>query len=87
MPGPAGWGSFKLGDGPHSNITVFGANWCPHCHNEMAHLKGTGATFVDCADTTNQKLCASKNIEGYLTIFVGEKSISGEADLETLLKL
>lgn len=88
MSAPKGWGSFTLGNGDQGkDITVYGASWCPHCHNEMSKLKGTGATFVDCSDADNQKLCQSKNIRAFPTIYKGDKHVEGEASLEQLLAL
>eukprot|EP00997_Jenningsia_sp_PLL12_P010143 NODE_7290_length_463_cov_66.026570_g6461_i0.p3 GENE.NODE_7290_length_463_cov_66.026570_g6461_i0~~NODE_7290_length_463_cov_66.026570_g6461_i0.p3 ORF type:complete len:85 (-),score=25.86 NODE_7290_length_463_cov_66.026570_g6461_i0:136-390(-) len=69
---PGGWGTVTLGSGTKGkNITVYGANWCPHCHTEMRHLAGTGAKFVDCADTQNKDAC--RGIGAYPTIFKNGK--------------
>jgi glutaredoxin len=87
MSAAGGWGKVVLGDGEHKDITIYGANWCPHCHKEMAHLANSGATFVDCADPTNQAECQAKGIQAFPTIFKGDKSVMGEASLEKLLKL
>ena len=83
----SGWGKFTLGDGEHKDITVYGANWCPHCHKEITLLANSGATFVDCSDSAHMAECQAKGVKAFPTIFKGEKSIQGEASLEQLLKL
>jgi glutaredoxin len=83
----SGWGKFTLGDGEHKDITIYGSNWCPHCHKEMSLLANSGATFVDCADPMNTAECKAKNVRAFPTVFKGEKHVEGEASLDELLKL
>ncbi len=67
-------------------ITMYGAEWCPHCQNEK---RAFGESFqyvpyVECPD--NPRLCLEKGIQGYPTwIFPdGTKRLEGEQGLERL---
>lgn len=66
-------------------ITMYGAEWCPHCQNEK---KAFGSSFqyvpyVECPE--NQKLCIEKEIQGYPTwIFPDGRRLLGEQGLEKL---
>lgn len=68
-------------------ITMYGAEWCPHCQNEK---KGFGDSFrfvpyVECPDNPN--LCLAKGIDGYPTwIFPDGKRLEGEQGIEKLSK-
>ncbi|OHA11625.1 MAG: hypothetical protein A3I44_03025 [Candidatus Sungbacteria bacterium RIFCSPLOWO2_02_FULL_51_17] len=67
------------------NITVYGAEWCPHCQNEK---KAFGDSFrfvpyVECPD--NPQKCLAAGINGYPTwIFPGGKKLESEQGLEKL---
>jgi len=67
------------------NITMYGADWCPHCQNEK---RAFGSSFrlvpyVECPD--NPKLCLEKGIEGYPTWIMGDgRKLVGEQGLNKL---
>src|SRR3989304_4702963 len=48
-------------------ITMYGADWCPHCQNEKRAFGDSFGfvPYVECPD--NPKLCLEKGIEGYPT--------------------
>ena len=62
------------------NITMYGADWCPHCQNEK---KAFGAAFklvpyVECPD--NPQKCIDMGIKGYPTwVWPDPSSGSGQA--------
>ena len=66
-------------------ITMYGAEWCPHCQNEK---KVFGNDFkyipyVECPD--NPRVCINAGIEGYPTwILKDGKKLVGEQGLEKL---
>ena len=67
------------------NITMYGADWCPHCQNEK---KAFGSSFeyvpyVECPD--NPKQCLDAGIKGYPTwIFPDGRKLEGEQGIKTL---
>ena len=67
------------------NITMYGAEWCPHCQNEK---KAFGSSFqyvnyVECPDNPN--LCVEKGVKGYPTwIFPDGKKLQGEQGITKL---
>lgn len=66
-------------------ITMYGADWCPHCQNEK---KAFGDSFrfvpyVECPQYPNR--CLAAGIKGYPTwIFPGGKKLEGEQGLQKL---
>ena len=66
-------------------ITMYGAEWCPHCQNEK---KAFGSSFkyipyVECPD--DPKKCIAAGINGYPTwIFPDSKKLEGEQGLNEL---
>ena len=68
-----------------SKITMYGADWCPHCQNEK---KAFGDSFrlvpyVECPDDPQR--CLKEGITGYPTwVFPGGKKLAGEQGLEKL---
>lgn len=66
-------------------ITMYGAEWCPHCKNEK---KRFGSSFqyvpyVECPDNPN--MCVAKGVNGYPTwIFPDGKKLEGEQGLKKL---
>ncbi len=66
-------------------ITMYGANWCPHCQNEK---KAFGSSFkfvpyVECPE--NPQACLSAGIEGYPTwIFTNGERLVGEQGIQKL---
>ncbi len=66
-------------------VTMYGAEWCPHCQNEK---KVFGSDFkyilyVECPD--NPQKCINAGIEGYPTwILKDGKKLVGEQGLEKL---
>ena len=66
-------------------ITMYGAEWCPHCQNEK-HAFGDSfkyVPYVECPDNPN--LCLEKGIEGYPTwLFPDGTRLEGEQGLERL---
>lgn len=65
-----------------NKITMYGAEWCPHCQNEK---RAFGSAFqyvpyVECPD--NPALCEEKGIKGYPTwIFPDGRKLEGEQGL------
>lgn len=70
------------------NLTMYGAEWCPHCQREKA-LFGTSfkyVKYVECPD--NAQLCIDKGITGYPTwIDSSGTKHEGEQGLEGLSKI
>ncbi len=66
-------------------ITMYGADWCPHCQNEK---KAFGDSFrfvlyVECPQDPNR--CIAAGIKGYPTwIFSDGKKLEGEQGLQKL---
>lgn len=66
-------------------ITMYGAQWCPHCQNEK---RAFGSSFkyvpyVECPDDPQK--CLAVGINGYPTwIFPGGKKLEGEQGLNKL---
>ncbi len=71
-----------------SGLTMYGAEWCPHCKKEKARF---GAAFsyvpyVECPENT--KLCLDKGISGYPTwIDAAGKKYEGEQGLERIAEI
>lgn len=71
-----------------SGLTMYGAEWCPHCKKEKARF---GAAFsfvpyVECPENT--KLCIDKGINGYPTwIDSSGKKYEGEQGLERIAEI
>ncbi len=68
-------------------ITMYGADWCPHCQNEKARFGNAFkyVPYVECPD--NPKLCLEKGVEGYPTwMFPDGTKFEGELGLEGLSK-
>lgn len=69
-------------------ITMYGADWCPHCQNEK---KAFGASFkyvpyVECPDEPDK--CLAAGIEGYPTwIMKDGRKFEGELGLNKLSEL
>lgn len=67
------------------NITMYGADWCPHCQNEK---KAFGDSFrlvpyVECPDSPQK--CLAEGVKGYPTwIFPNGKKLEGEQGLKNL---
>lgn len=68
-------------------ITMYGADWCPHCQNEK---KAFGDSFrfvpyVECPD--DPKRCLDEGIKGYPTwVFPDGRKLAGEQGLKILSK-
>ena len=68
-------------------VTMYGANWCPHCQNEK---KAFGDSFhlvpyVECPDDPAR--CLQQGIKGYPTwVFPDGRKLAGEQGLEKLSK-
>ena len=66
-------------------ITMYGANWCPHCQNEK-NAFGDSFRFipyVECPDEPKQ--CLDAGISGYPTwIFPDGRRFKGEQGIEKL---
>lgn len=66
-------------------ITMYGADWCPHCQNEK---RAFGRSFqfvpyVECPD--DPKKCLAEGITGYPTwLFPDGRRFEGEQGLEKL---
>ncbi len=67
------------------NITMYGAEWCPHCQNEK---RAFGPAFefvpyVECPDES--QVCLDKGIRGYPTwILPDGRKLEGEQGLDKL---
>lgn len=67
------------------NITMYGADWCPHCQNEK---KAFGDSFrfvpyIECPD--NPQKCLAEGVKGYPTwILPDGRKLEGEQGLENL---
>ena len=74
-----------LADG---KVTMYGADWCPHCQNEK---KAFGDSFrlvpyVECPDDPQR--CLQEGITGYPTwVFADGTKLVGEQGLEKLSKV
>lgn len=68
-------------------LTMYGADWCPHCKNEKK-LFGSSfqyVPYVECPD--NPQVCLEKKVEGYPTwIFPDGRKLVGEQGLAGLSK-
>ncbi len=66
-------------------ITMYGAEWCPHCKNEKKRFGASWqyVPYVECPD--NPKLCLDKGVDGYPTWILGDGTkLEGEQGLENL---
>lgn len=66
-------------------VTMYGAEWCPHCQNEKRRFGGAFryVPYVECPEQT--ALCIDKGINGYPTwIFPDGRRFEGEMGLERL---
>lgn len=66
-------------------VTMYGAEWCPHCKNEKARFGESFkyVPYVECPD--NMQLCLDKGIKGYPTwILADGTKLEGEQGLERL---
>lgn len=67
------------------NITMYGADWCPHCQNEKQAFGNSFrlVPYVECPENT--KSCINLKITGYPTwIFPDGKRLQGEQGLTAL---
>lgn len=68
-------------------VTMYGADWCPHCQNEKNAFGDSFkfVPYVECPD--NPKLCIEKGINGYPTWILRDgKRLEGEQGIEKLSK-
>lgn len=66
-------------------ITMYGADWCPHCQNEKQAFGNSFrfVPYVECPD--EPKKCLAQGINGYPTwIFPDGKKLEGEQGIEKL---
>lgn len=66
-------------------ITMYGADWCPHCQNEKRAFGDSFrfVPYVECPD--NPQLCLAAGIRGYPTwIFPDGKKLEGEQGIKKL---
>ncbi len=66
-------------------ITMYGADWCPHCQNEKSAF-GDSFRFVPYVECPKDpQMCLAKRINGYPTwIFPDDKRLEGEQGIENL---
>lgn len=66
-------------------VTMYGANWCPHCQNEKRAF-GSSFRFVPYVECPEQPgTCLAAGIKGYPTwVFPEGKRIEGEVGLKRL---
>ena len=69
-------------------LTMYGAEWCPHCKREKA-LFGAAwkyVPYVECPE--NEKLCLAKGVNGYPTWIAKDGTkYEGEQGLEGLSRI
>ncbi len=66
-------------------LTMYGADWCPHCQNEKKWLGDSFKylPYVEC--TTQTATCQAKGVQGYPTfIFDDGRRLVGEQTLQQL---
>jgi hypothetical protein len=69
---------------------MYGAYWCPHCHEQMTVFGKQAALqvpYVECADggkNARPDLCKAANIEGYPTWKIKGQTLLGAQSLEEL---
>lgn len=69
---------------------MYGAYWCPHCHEQMAVFGRVAALqvpYVECADggkNARPDLCRTAGIEGYPTWKIKGQTLVGTQSLEEL---
>ncbi|MBI4385339.1 hypothetical protein HY573_00740 [Candidatus Parcubacteria bacterium] len=66
-------------------VTMYGADWCPHCQNEKKAFGGSFrfVPYVECPD--NPQKCLTAGITGYPTwMFPDGRKLEGEQGLEKL---
>ena len=67
------------------NVTMYGADWCPHCQKEKAMFGSAFqyVPYVECPDDPKQ--CLDLGVQGYPTwIFPDGRRLVGEQGLEKL---
>lgn len=66
-------------------VTMYGAEWCPHCKNEKARFGDSFkyVPYVECPD--NPQLCVDKGVTGFPTWVLSDGTkLVGEQGLERL---
>lgn len=69
-------------------VTMYGAEWCPHCKVEKARFGAAWkyVPYVECPQ--NEKICLDKGIRGYPTwITASGERYEGEQGLEKLAQI
>lgn len=69
-------------------ITMYGAEWCPHCQAQKALFGDTFKLipYVECPE--NEKLCLDKGVRGYPTWITADGTkYEGEQSLEKLAEI
>ena len=67
------------------NITMYGADWCPHCQNEKRAFGDAfkQVPYVECPD--NPQKCIDAGIKSYSTwVWPDGKRLEGEQGIERL---
>ncbi|TSC85463.1 MAG: thioredoxin [Microgenomates group bacterium Gr01-1014_16] len=68
-------------------ITMYGADWCPHCQNQKK-LFGSSFQYVPYVECPNvPKLCVDKGVNGYPTWILGDTKLEGEQSLAKLSEI
>ncbi len=73
-----------------SGAVMYGAYWCPHCQEQKKLFGQEGAAilpYVECDPqgvNSETARCRAAGIDGFPTWKLGEKTLSGTQDLETL---
>ena len=70
------------------NLTMYGADWCPHCKREKARFGDAFkyVPYVECPN--NEKLCLDKGVQGYPTwIDASGAKYEGEQGLQKLSEI
>lgn len=69
---------------------MYGAYWCPHCHEQLQLFGRTGAAqlpYIECAEdgkNARPALCKAAKIEGYPTWKMKGKTLEGRQSLTDL---
>jgi len=69
-------------------ITMYGAEWCPHCKAEKARFGSAWqyVPYVECP--ANEKLCLDKQVRGYPTWITPDGTkYEGEQGIEKLAQI
>lgn len=68
-------------------ITMYGADWCPHCQNEKEAF-GSSFRYINYVECTqNPKACTDARIMGYPTWIAPDVRLEGEQGVAKLAEI